>query len=128
MLMRDINTTMTRHKNLSQIGISTAIDDFGTGYSSLAYLKQMPITTLKIDKSFIDDIADDENALALVETIVVMANKLNMGIVAEGVENENQLEILNQLGDMDIQGYVFARPMPLQELESWLSEYRLPHV
>ena len=122
LLMRDINTTMTRLKNLSQIGISTAIDDFGTGYSSLAYLKQMPITTLKIDKSFIDDITEDENALALVETIVLMANKLNMGIVAEGVEDENQLKILNQLGDMDIQGYVFARPMPLQELESWLSE------
>ncbi len=120
LLMRDINTTMARLKNLSKIGISTAIDDFGTGYSSLAYLKQMPITTLKIDKSFIDDIVDDANALVLVETIVLMANKLNMGIVAEGVENENQLEILNQLGDMDIQGYVFARPMPVHELESWL--------
>lgn len=127
LLMRDINTTMTRLKNLSQIGISTAIDDFGTGYSSLAYLKQMPITTLKIDKSFIDDIVDDDNALALVETIVLMANKLNMGIVAEGVEDENQLEILNQLGDMDIQGYVFARPMPLHEFELWLSEHRLSH-
>ncbi|MDQ1270289.1 MAG: hypothetical protein QG618_1599 [Thermodesulfobacteriota bacterium] len=126
LLMRDINTTMTRLKNLSQIGISAAIDDFGTGYSSLAYLKQMPITTLKIDKSFIDDIADDANALALVEAIVVMANKLNMSIVAEGVEDENQLGILNQLGDMDIQGYVFARPMPLHELESWLLEHGLP--
>jgi diguanylate cyclase (GGDEF)-like protein len=122
LLMRDINTTMARLENLSRIGISTAIDDFGTGYSSLAYLKQMPITTLKIDKSFIDDIVDDENALALVETIILMANKLNMGIVAEGVEDDIQLEILNQLGDMDIQGYVFARPMPLDELELWLAE------
>ncbi|NDY73678.1 diguanylate cyclase [Desulfobacter hydrogenophilus] len=128
LLMRDINTTMTRLKKLSQIGISTAIDDFGTGYSSLAYLKQMSITTLKIDKSFIDDIVDDDNALALVETIVLMASKLNMGIVAEGVEDEKQLKILNQLGDMDIQGYIFARPMPLLELECWLSEHRLPHV
>ncbi|MCG8551934.1 MAG: EAL domain-containing protein [Desulfobacterales bacterium] len=128
LLMRDINTTMARLENLSQIGISTAIDDFGTGYSSLAYLKQMPITTLKIDKSFIDDIVDDENALALVETIILMANKLNMGIVAEGVEDENQLEILTGLGDMDIQGYVFARPMPLNELESWLSEHGLPYA
>ena len=123
LLMRDIDTTMIRLKNLSRIGISTAIDDFGTGYSSLSYLKQMPITTLKIDKSFIDDIVDDENALALVETIVLMANKLNMGIVAEGVEDDIQLEILKQLGDMDIQGYVFARPMPLGELELWLSEH-----
>ena len=122
LLMRDINTTMARLENLSRIGISTAIDDFGTGYSSLAYLKQIPITTLKIDKSFIDDIVDDENALALVETIILMANKLNMGIVAEGVEDDIQLEILNQLGDMDIQGYVFARPMPLDELELWLAE------
>lgn len=128
LLMRDINTTMARLKNLSQIGISTAIDDFGTGYSSLAYLKQMPITTLKIDKSFINDIVDDENALALVETIVLMANKLNMGIVAEGVEDENQLKVLNRLGDMDIQGYVFARPMPLHELEAWLSEHRPAHA
>ena len=128
LLMRDIKTTMARLDNLSQIGISTAIDDFGTGYSSLAYLKQMPITTLKIDKSFIDDIVDDANALALVETIVLMANKLNMGIVAEGVENQAQLGILKRLGDMDIQGYVFARPMPLHELEPWLSEYRLSNV
>jgi predicted signal transduction protein with EAL and GGDEF domain len=128
LLMRDIDNTMIRLKNLSQIGISTAIDDFGTGYSSLAYIKQMPITTLKIDKSFIDDIVDDGNALALVETIVLMANKLNISIVAEGVEDNSQLEILNQLGDMDIQGYVFARPMPLHELEPWLSEYRLPNV
>jgi diguanylate cyclase (GGDEF)-like protein/PAS domain S-box-containing protein len=128
LLMRDIDNTMIRLKNLSQIGISTAIDDFGTGYSSLAYIKQMPITTLKIDKSFIDDIVDDANALALVETIVLMANKLNISIVAEGVEDNSQLEILNQLGDMDIQGYVFARPMPLHELEPWLSEYRLPNV
>ncbi|WP_321493789.1 EAL domain-containing protein [uncultured Desulfobacter sp.] len=128
LLMRDINTTMTRLKNLSRIGVSTAIDDFGTGYSSLAYLKQMPITTLKIDKSFIDDIIDDANALALVETIVLMASKLNIGIVAEGVENEKQLAILKQLGDMDIQGYVFARPMPLPELESWLSEHQFSHA
>ena len=124
LLMKDITTTMTRLKNLSNIGISTAIDDFGTGYSSLAYLKQMPITTLKIDKSFIDDIVADPNALVLVETIVLMANKLNMGIIAEGVEDENQLKILNQLGDMDVQGYVFARPMPLDELESWLKSER----
>ncbi|WP_020589207.1 EAL domain-containing protein [Desulfobacter curvatus] len=128
LLMRDINTTMIRLKNLSQMGISTAIDDFGTGYSSLAYLKQMPITTLKIDKSFIDDIVDDENALALVETIVLMANKLNIGIVAEGVEDDNQLKILSRLGDMDIQGYVFARPMPLHELESWLPAHGLSYV
>ncbi|WP_320044697.1 EAL domain-containing protein [uncultured Desulfobacter sp.] len=128
LLMRDINTTMIRLKNLAQLGISTAIDDFGTGYSSLAYLKQMPITTLKIDKSFIDDIVDDDNALALVETIVLMAHKLNMGIVAEGVEDEKQLEILNRLGNMDIQGYVFARPMPLGELEPWLAKHLPAHV
>jgi len=128
LLMRDISATMTRLENLSEIGISTAIDDFGTGYSSLAYLKQMPITTLKIDKSFIDDIADDTNALVLVETIVLLANKLHMGIVAEGVEDKHQLAILTRLGDMDIQGYVFARPMPLHALEHWLSQHRLPYV
>ena len=122
LLMKDIATIMTRLENLSKIGISTAIDDFGTGYSSLAYLKQMPISTLKIDKSFIDDIVEDPSALALVETIVLMANKLKMGIIAEGVENENQLAILKQMGDMEIQGYIFARPMPLQALESWLGE------
>lgn len=127
LLMQDIKTTMTRLQKLSKIGILTAIDDFGTGYSSLAYLKQMPITTLKIDKSFIDDIVEDDNALVLVETIVLMANKLNMGIVAEGVNDGNQLEILNRLGDMDIQGYVFAKPMPLNELESWLSEHQPAH-
>ncbi len=124
LLMKNIEKTMARLKNLAAVGVTTAIDDFGTGYSSLAYLKSMPISILKIDKSFIDDVDKDLDAHALVETIVLMANKLSMTIVAEGVETQAQLEKLNMLGEMEIQGYLFARPMPMEETIDWLEHSR----
>jgi diguanylate cyclase (GGDEF)-like protein/PAS domain S-box-containing protein len=123
LLMKNIDKAMVRLEKLSALGITTAIDDFGTGYSSLAYLKRMPISTLKIDKSFIDDVDIEPDAHALVEAIVLMANKLSMGIVAEGVETREQLEKLHALGRMDIQGYVFAKPMPTDETISWIKAW-----
>jgi len=120
LLIKENDIAMTRLKRLSEIGILTEIDDFGTGYSSLAYIKKLPISTLKIDKSFIDGIPNDPDDIALVETIVLMANKLKIGIVAEGVETPEQLQALRLLGDMDIQGYLFARPMPPEQIKTWI--------
>ncbi len=105
---------------LRNSGISIAIDDFGTGYSSLYYLKTFPISTLKIDRSFIRDITFDENDAQIVETIVLMAKKLGIGIVAEGVETVEQLELLSGFGCMVIQGFYFSKPLPLDELIVYL--------
>ncbi len=105
---------------LRDSGISIAIDDFGTGYSSLYYLKTFPISTLKIDRSFIRDITFDENDAQIVETIVLMAKKLGIGIVAEGVETIEQLELLSGFGCMVIQGFYFSKPLPLNELIVYL--------
>ncbi|MEH0019627.1 MAG: EAL domain-containing protein [Desulfobacter sp.] len=127
LLIKNSRAAMKRLETLSELGVLTAIDDFGTGYSSLAYIKRLPITTLKIDKSFIDDLSRDKETRVLVETIVIMAQKLNLGIVAEGVETREQLSILSQFGSVEIQGYLFAPPMTADRTREWIlnREYRL---
>ncbi|WP_035245619.1 bifunctional diguanylate cyclase/phosphodiesterase [Desulfogranum mediterraneum] len=97
---------------LDQQQIMLAVDDFGTGYSSMAYLKKLPISVLKIDKSFIDDILTDSDSRTIVETIILMATKLNLGLVAEGVESQEQLACLQKSGCNEIQGYLFSPPLP----------------
>lgn len=123
LLMKDMSITMPRLEWLKSMGITMAIDDFGTGYSSLAYLKRLPISVLKIDKSFIDDIPDDKESLVLVETIALMGRNLNISLVAEGVETTRQLEVLNTFGAMEIQGYLFSPPLPRDRF----LEYLLSH-
>ena len=88
-----------------------SIDDFGTGYSSLAYLKRLPINELKVDRSFVDGIADDAGDRSIATAIIQMAHALGMGVVAEGVETEEQLHTLHVLGCEVAQGYYFHRPM-----------------
>ena len=99
---------------LAELGIRFSIDDFGTGYSSLAYIKRLPLSELKIDKSFVNELPDDPNDVALVGTILSMARHLHFEVVAEGVENEAQLEFLKSLGCKCFQGYYFHRPQPSQ--------------
>ncbi len=94
-------------------------DSFGTGYSSLAYLKRLPLSELKIDKSFVQDIPHDPNDVALVETILSMAHHLHFEVVAEGVENEAQLAFLRQQGCERFQGYYFHRPL---EMRAWIEQ------
>ncbi len=96
--------------------------DFGTGYSSLYYLKKLPISTLKIDKSFIDDMTTDQNDANIVETIILMAKNLGIEAVAEGVETREQFELLAKYKCDLIQGYYYAKPMPLKDLILYLEE------
>ena len=109
----------TLHR-LSQLGIHLAIDDFGTGYSSLAYLRQLPMRRLKVDRSFVKDLPGQEHSRTIVNAIVALAHGLGLHITAEGVETPEQADYLVRLGCDVLQGYLFARPMPVQALEALL--------
>jgi diguanylate cyclase (GGDEF)-like protein/PAS domain S-box-containing protein len=107
-LMKDAENTISKLKKLSQRGVRISVDDFGTGYSSLSYLNKLPIHTLKIDQSFVHDLALDPSAASIVTAIVAMAKSLKLNLVAEGVETETQLEFLRQIGCDQYQGFLFS--------------------
>ena len=115
-VLDNIEQTIERMEAIKSLGVSFAIDDFGTGHSSLAYLKRLPIETLKIDRSFVSDIVDDPNDAVLVETIIVMAKHLGLRTIAEGVETREVLAFLEEKGCHNFQGYLFSRPVPFQAL------------
>lgn len=115
-LMNNVGKTIVLLKQIRSLGVSLSIDDFGTGYSSLAYLKRLPLDTLKIDRSFIVDIPRSPQDIELVHAIVVMAHTLRLNVVIEGVETAEQLELLSQLGSDYVQGYLFGKPQPLATL------------
>ena len=108
-------------KNLREAGLTIAVDDFGTGYSSLAYLSTMPLSALKIDRSFITRMMDDPNTMTLVQTIISLAHSLRMVVVAEGVETEAQARTLQLLRCDQMQGYLYGRPVAPAEIEGRLS-------
>ncbi|MCH4826875.1 MAG: EAL domain-containing protein [Planococcus sp. (in: firmicutes)] len=110
----DIETANKVFKHLKYCGFTASIDDFGTGYSSLSYLQKLPIEELKIDRSFITNM-DEPGTLAIIQTIIQLANNLNMHAVAEGVETDKERKILLRLGCKEGQGYLFYKPMPLNE-------------
>ncbi|MEL7310328.1 MAG: EAL domain-containing protein [Pseudomonadota bacterium] len=120
-LMQNVQQTRDALQTLKQIGIALAIDDFGTGYSSLAYLRQFPIDSLKIDRSFVCDIPD-EDAVAICNAIISMASSLKLKTVAEGVESYSQLEYLMRRNCDEIQGYYFSKPLPAKELGELLND------
>jgi EAL domain-containing protein (putative c-di-GMP-specific phosphodiesterase class I) len=117
--MRDPERVIAQIAPLRDIGVTFAIDDFGTGHSSLSYLTRMPFDVFKIDQSFVRDMARDEHARVVVETILAMAKSLKLKTVAEGVETAEQYVALRELGATLAQGYLFGRPMPLDELEAF---------
>ena len=103
-------------KEIKSFGFSIALDDFGTGYSSLSYLKLFPIDTLKLDKSFMDDLVDNRRNQAIVSASVNMGKALDMTIVCEGVETQEQFDFIKTIQGVKIQGYYFAKPQPLESL------------
>jgi diguanylate cyclase (GGDEF)-like protein/PAS domain S-box-containing protein len=111
-LMENLHEVLPVLHDLKSTGIKLAIDDFGTGYSSLAYLKRLPLDRLKIDRSFVIDVPHNRDDSAIVRTIIAMTRHLGLGVIAEGVENEAQLNFLSAEGCLEIQGFVFAKPMP----------------
>ena len=124
-VMKNCERAAVRLTELRKLGVSSAIDDFGTGYSSLRYLQNLPIDTLKIDQSFIRDLDPSTAGLsgngAIVQAIVTLAQQLGLRVVAEGVETPEELEVLRQLGCDFVQGYLFSRPMSVEDCEHFLS-------
>ncbi|MCG9754387.1 EAL domain-containing protein [Shewanella insulae] len=119
-LMKELHVAKDHLKALREIGIEVAIDDFGTGYSSLAYLRSFDVSTLKIDRSFLIDIANNEADQAIASSIIELARNLKLKVVAEGVETQEQLEQVFSRGCYVIQGYYFAKPMGIDEFEKYL--------
>ena len=120
MIMHDMAKTVTTLHELHDMGVRLSIDDFGTGYSSLSYLKKFPISTLKIDQSFIQDITTDSDAAAIASTVVMLANSLKLSVVAEGVETAAQLTSLRHMECDEAQGYYFSEPLPAEKMEALL--------
>ena len=123
-LMENTQHTIASLQRLRAMGVRISIDDFGTGYSSLAYLRRFPIDTLKIDIAFIREVTSNPQDAAITRTIIELAHSLELRVVAEGVESQAQLAFLKAAGCDQIQGYLFSRPLPMQELERLLLEKR----
>lgn len=121
-MMRDLPTSVAILERLTERGISIAIDDFGTGHSSLYYLKNFPIDTIKIDRSFVRDVPGDEGDATIVSTIVTMGRNLSLNVVAEGVETDDQLDFLRAHGCREVQGYYYSKPLPANGFEKWMRE------
>jgi diguanylate cyclase (GGDEF)-like protein len=121
-LMQDVQRATDVLSSLSDYGVTIAIDDFGTGYSSLAYLKQLPIHTLKIDRSFIMDVAFDNQDVAIVRSIIELGHNLGYSVVAEGVETGMAWDMLNKLGCDTAQGFHISRPLSEGHFNNWLRE------
>jgi diguanylate cyclase (GGDEF)-like protein/PAS domain S-box-containing protein len=118
--MHDLDSACAVLKKLKDLGISISVDDFGTGYSSLSYLKKLPVDIVKIDRSFIKEVATDPDAASVVTAIVAMARSLNLKTIAEGVENEEQWKVLRLLRCDMGQGFYFSPPLPPDEIEKYL--------
>jgi diguanylate cyclase (GGDEF)-like protein len=119
-VLDDVADTIDKMQALRQIGVSFSMDDFGTGYSSLAYLTQLPLNQLKIDQSFVRNIGTKSTDATIIQTIIGMANNLGMEVIAEGVETEAQRDFLEKMGCMLYQGYLFGKPMPIEQFKAIL--------
>lgn len=125
-IMSNAAQTSATLQALRDLGVELAIDDFGTGYSSLAYLKRLPINTLKIDKEFIGDLTHDPDDEAITSTVITMAHSLGLNVVAEGVELEEQMEFLRHHGCDEIQGYWLARPLEADDCLAFIQNWKPP--
>jgi len=121
-VMTDIDTAMTTITSLQSMGIKVSIDDFGTGYSSLAYLRQLPIDKIKIDRSFITEVATNDSDLTIVKSMIKLSHGLGKRVLAEGVENKDQLNVLRNMGCDAVQGYLIDKPLPEEKFVTYLTK------
>lgn len=121
MLLDNVNDIVASMNTLNEIGVRFSLDDFGTGYSSLQYLNQLPLDQLKIDRSFVRDLVDGNSDKSIVHTIIALARSLNLDIVAEGVETDAQKNLLKKSGCANFQGYLFGKPVPIEQFETLLA-------
>ena len=127
-VLGDVQGTIATMKALRKLGVRLSMDDFGTGYSSLSYLKLLPLYQLKIDQSFVRDITADPNDALLVQTIIDMATNFRLDVIAEGVETDAQLAFLRRNGCKAYQGYLFSKPVPIEEFEALLGGHWWRHT
>ena len=120
MIMEDIEASIEKLKLVRDLGVGISIDDFGTGHSSLRYLTRLPITALKIDRAFVQDMTTNPDNMAIVSTVITLARNLNLKVIAEGVETEEQSKFLRLLKCDEMQGYLFSRPLPADVIEAML--------
>jgi diguanylate cyclase (GGDEF)-like protein len=127
MLAENIEEVIAKMADLKAHGLRFSLDDFGTGYSSLAYLKRLPLDVLKIDRSFVRDILVDAGSGAIAQTILSLSKAMGLPVIAEGIETEEQREFLTRMGCHSFQGFLFSRPLPLEEFERlWLASATSP--
>ena len=119
--MESIDESRDKLRQIRELGVRIALDDFGTGYSSLGYLSRLPIDTLKIDRTFISQMTEKADDASIVSAMISLGKALNMTIVAEGVETEEQARLLRLLRCHEMQGFLFSRPVPKEQLEYLLS-------
>lgn len=116
-VLENLKETIQKMQAIRQLGIHLSIDDFGTGYSSLAYLKELPVNEVKLDRSFIMRLVEEHKDRVLVATVLALAEAMEFSVIAEGVETEEQLQVLRDLGCDNFQGFLRARPMSASQLE-----------
>jgi EAL domain-containing protein (putative c-di-GMP-specific phosphodiesterase class I) len=125
-LMKDLQNVIPSLHRLNEVGVEISIDDFGTGYSSLAYLTTLPISEVKVDRTFVRDLGITNQSAAVVTAIIALARALGLRVIAEGVETLRQMEVLHRLGCNLMQGFMFSKALPPEEIERWLAQTVLP--
>jgi len=127
MLIDQVESIIAKMSTLKDLGIQFSLDDFGTGYSSLQHLKRLPINQIKIDQSFVRNIETDNDDKSIVRTIIAMATSMKLSIIAEGVETEQQAGLLFRKGCLEFQGYLFGKPMPIEQFNATLLPQKITH-
>jgi len=126
-LLQDGDVTLATLHKLRALGVRISMDDFGTGYSSLSYLRSFPFDKIKIDRSFVSELANRDDSMAIVRAVTGLGKSLCISTTAEGVETNEQLALLRLEGCTEVQGYLFSPPRPAEDVESMLSTGRPPH-